>query len=99
MMGQELFEHPKRQYQRYRITACEAESAVIGDPEDFVDGQPTAQQEAAMEAILEAHPDAALTFDPDTGLWVVGSEDDINQMFADREDFVTALENGEDPGA
>ena len=52
-----------------------------------------------MEDALAAEPEAALTYDAATELWISGAEDDINRLFADREEFVDALENGEDPGA
>ena len=37
MMGQELFEHPKKQYKTYGITALEELSPRIGDPEVHLD--------------------------------------------------------------
>ena len=51
-----------------------------------------------MEQVLEQHPEGALTFDEASQLWIIGAEDDINRMFQDREDFIEALENDEDPG-
>ena len=51
-----------------------------------------------MDAALEKFPDAAITFDEEGGHWIVGEEADINRMFADRDAFVDALENNEDPG-
>lgn len=51
-----------------------------------------------MEEALEAYPDYALTYDQDTELWIVGAEEDIERMLADRESFVEALLNNEDPG-
>ena len=43
-------------------------------------------------------PDGALTFDELSQMWIIGAEDDINRMFQDREEFIEALENNEDPG-
>ena len=51
-----------------------------------------------MEEALEAYPDSALTYDQDTELWIVGAEEDIERMLGDRESFVEALLNDEDPG-
>lgn len=51
-----------------------------------------------MEEALEAYPDSALTFDEDADTWIVGAEEDIEKMFADREGFLEALLNDEDPG-
>ena len=94
MMGQELFEHPKRQYPHYNITVLDD----LGDPEAHLEGIATEEQVAAMDAALEKFPFAAITFDEESGHWIVGEEADINRMFADRDAFVDALENNEDPG-
>ena len=99
MMGQELFENPHRQYELYRVTAHEKLSQTLGDPEEFPAERPTAEQEAAMEEVLAAEPEAALTYDAATELWISGAEDDINRLFSDRDEFVDARENGDDPGA
>ncbi|MHB0834264.1 MAG: hypothetical protein ACYCDI_03565 [Corynebacterium aurimucosum] len=40
----------------------------------------------------------ALTFDDASQLWIIGAEEDIESMLQDREDFVEALNNNEDPG-
>ena len=98
MMGQELFEHPKKQYKTYGITALEELSPRIGAPEAHLEDTASAEQVAAMEEALEAYPDSALTYDQDTELWIVGAEEDIERMLADRESFVEALLNNEDPG-
>lgn len=98
-MGQELFEHPTRQYKQYRITALDGLTELLGDPESFENSEPTEEQDAALEKVFEDQPDGALTFDELTGQWIIGAEDDINRMFADREEFVEALENGIDPEA
>mgnify|MGYP001507976124 FL=1 len=98
MMGQELFEHPKKQYKTYGITALEELSPRIGDPETHLEDTASAEQVAAMEETLKAYPDSALTYDQDTELWIVGAEEDIERMLADRESFVEALLNNEDPG-
>ena len=74
MMGQELFEHPKKQYKTYGITALEELSPRIGDPEAHLEDTASAEQVAAMEEALEAYPDSALTYDQDTELWIVGAE-------------------------
>ena len=74
MMGQELFEHPKKQYKTYGITALEELSPRIGDPEVHLDDAASEDQVAAMEEALEAYPDSALTYDQDTELWIVGAE-------------------------
>lgn len=92
-MSQELFERPNKQYAKYSITAFPDQSKIIGDPALFETSEPSEEQEAAMESILDSHPDAALTFDETTGLWIVGAEDNLEAMFADREAFVDALES------
>lgn len=97
-MSQDLFEDVEKQYSLYRITAFPRESQVLGTPEAFVDGEPTAEQAEVMEEILAAHEGKALTFDEAFDLWIAGAEEDIARMFTDREEFVDALENGEDPG-
>ena len=51
-----------------------------------------------MEEALEAYPDFAVTFDEDADAWIVGAEEDIEKMFTDREAFLEALLNDEDPG-
>ncbi|MDD7582740.1 molecular chaperone GrpE [Corynebacterium sp. 32222D000AT] len=99
MMGQELFEQPHKQYEQYHLTAFPEESAALGDPEQFPDGEPTAEQAEIMEKLLEAHPDEALTFDAATGLWISGAEADVEALFSAREEFVAALEEGVDPEA
>ncbi|APT82922.1 hypothetical protein [Corynebacterium ammoniagenes] len=93
MMSQELFERPEKQYEKYSITAFPEESKIIGDPAQFESAEPTEEQEAAMESILESHPEAALTFDETTGLWIIGEEDNLEAMFADRDALVDALES------
>ena len=93
MMSQELFERPEKQYEKYSIIAFPEQSKTIGDPIHFENTEPTAEQEAAIESILDAHPESALTFDETTGLWIVGEEDDLEAMFADRDAFVDALES------
>ncbi|AHI20326.1 MAG: molecular chaperone GrpE [Corynebacterium casei] len=93
MMSQELFERPEKQYQKYSITAFPEQSKIIGDPAVFETAEPSEEQEAAMESILDSHPEAALTFDETTGLWIVGEEDNLEAMFADRDVFVDALES------
>ncbi|WP_246014387.1 hypothetical protein [Corynebacterium endometrii] len=99
MMGQELFEHPLRQYKHYGISALKELTDVLGEPEQFEDSEPTPQQQEAIERAFESQPDGALAYDESTGLWILGDGDDINRMFADREEFVEALENGLDPEA
>ena len=96
MMGQELFEHPKRQYAQYRIEALEELSAQVGPVEDV--DELSDEQAVALEQALEQHPESAVTFDELSQQWIVGAEDDINRMFHDREEFIEALENNEDPG-
>lgn len=96
MMGQELFEHPERQYTQYRIEALKDLSAQVG-PVDDVE-KLSDEQAAALEQALEQHPEGALTFDELSQMWIIGAEDDINRMFLDREEFIEALENNEDPG-
>lgn len=98
MMGQELFEHPRRQYEKYAITAFAQFTDIIGDPANFDEGQPNEVQEAALAEIFAAHPGKAVTFDESAGVWIAGDEGDIERMFADRDEFVDALERGEDPG-
>lgn len=96
MMGQELFEHPQRQYTTYGITPLTELSAQVGPVEDLE--ELTEEQATALETALEQHPEGALTFDDASQLWIVGAEEDIESMFQDREDFVEALNNNEDPG-
>lgn len=96
MMGQELFEHPERQYTTYGITPLKELSAQVGPAEDLE--ELSEEQTAALEHALEQHPDGALTFDDASQLWIIGAEDDIERMLQDREDFVEALNNNEDPG-
>src|SRR5699024_2338742 len=93
MMSQELFERPEKQYEKYSIVAFPKQSKIIGDPESFENAEPTPEQEAAMESILDAHPASALTFDDTTGLWMVGEEDNIVAMFRDRDALVVAWES------
>ncbi|OFN75734.1 molecular chaperone GrpE [Corynebacterium sp. HMSC074E01] len=96
MMGQELFEHPQRQYTTYGITPLTELSAQVGPVEDLE--ELTEEQATALETALEQHPEGALIFDDASQLWIVGAEEDIERMFQDREDFVEALNNNEDPG-
>lgn len=96
MMGQELFEHPLRQYTTYGITPLKELSSQVGPVEDLE--ELTEEQAAALEAALEQHPKGALTFDDASQLWIIGAEEDIERMFQDREEFVEALNNNEDPG-
>ncbi|WP_175972832.1 molecular chaperone GrpE [Corynebacterium sp. Marseille-Q2823] len=96
MMGQELFEHPERQYTTYGITALKDLSAQVGPAEDLE--ELSEEQTAALEHALEQHSDEALTYDDASQLWIIGAEYDIERMFQDREDFVEALNNNEDPG-
>ncbi|HIX78738.1 MAG TPA: molecular chaperone GrpE [Candidatus Corynebacterium faecipullorum] len=96
MMGQELFEHPLRQYTTYGITPLKELSSQVGPVEDLE--ELTEEQAAALEAALEQHPEGALTFDDASQLWIIGAEEDIERMFQDREEFVEALNNNEDPG-
>ena len=96
MMGQELFEHPQRQYTTYGITPLTELSAQVGPVEDLE--ELTEEQATALETALEQHPEGALTFDDASQLWIVGAEEDIESMLQDREDFVEALNNNEDPG-
>ncbi|WP_308606642.1 molecular chaperone GrpE [uncultured Corynebacterium sp.] len=96
MMGQELFEHPKRQYTTYGITPLKELSAHVGPVEDLE--ELSEEQAAALETVLEQHPEGALTFDDASQLWIIGAEKDIERMLQDREDFVEALNNNEDPG-
>ncbi|OHO51059.1 molecular chaperone GrpE [Corynebacterium sp. HMSC035E02] len=96
MMGQELFEHPQRQYSTYGITPLKELSAHVGPVEDLE--ELTEEQATALEAALEQHPEGALTFDDASQLWIIGAEEDIERMFQGREDFVEALNNNEDPG-
>ncbi|MGV0360736.1 molecular chaperone GrpE [Corynebacterium minutissimum] len=96
MMGQELFEHPERQYAQYRIEALKELSAQVGPVEDV--DELNDEQAAALEQALEQHPESAVTFDELSQQWIVGAEDDINRMFQDREEFIEALEKNEDPG-
>lgn len=98
MMGQELFENPRRQYEFYRITPQDDAYDVLGDPDDFPAEGPTDEQSAAMEDLLSESPEDVLTFDPSAKTWISGREDDINRLFADRDEFLDALEAGEDPG-
>ena len=98
MMGQELFEHPKKQHKTYGLTALGELGQRIGDPADFEGDRAEADQISAMEEALEAYPDSAVTFDEDADAWIVGAEEDIEKMFADREAFLEALLNDEDPG-
>ena len=93
MMSQELFERPEKQYQKYNITSFPEQTAIIGDPAQFDEAELSDAQSDAMESILESHPEAALTFDEATGLWISGEEDDVEAMFADRDAFVDALES------
>lgn len=90
MMGQELFEHPHRQYREYGITALTELSSRIGDPED--------PNMDAMEEALANSPEDAITFDDDTDLWITGPDEAIEAMFDDREAFVAALLEDVDPG-
>ncbi|PIS65747.1 molecular chaperone GrpE [Corynebacterium striatum] len=94
MMGQELFEHPKSQYPIYNVAVLDG----LGDPESHLNGTASEAESAAMEEALDKYPDAAITFDEESGHWIVGAKADINRMFADRDAFVEALENNEDPG-
>ena len=55
MMGQELFEHPKKQYKTYGITALEELSPRIGDPEAHLDDAASEEQVSAMEAVSYTH--------------------------------------------
>ena len=71
-------------------------SAQVGPVEDLE--ELTEEQATALETALEQHPEGALTFDDASQLWIVGAEEDIERMFQDREDFVEALNNNEDPG-
>ena len=96
MMGQELFEHPQRQYTTYGITPLTELSAQVGPVEDLE--ELTEEQATALETALEQHPEGALTFDDASQLWIVGAEEDIERMLGDRESFVEALLNDEDPG-
>lgn len=98
MMGQELFEHPLRQYAEYGVTELREESPRLGDPASFEDDTATEEQLDLMEEVFARHAGDAVTFDEETGLWIVGPEEDIERMFADREAFLDALEAGEDPG-
>src|SRR5699024_5458628 len=93
MMSQQLFERPEKQYEKYSLVAFPRQAKIIGDPASFENAEPTPEQEAAMESILDAHPESALTFDETTGLWIAGEEDNIEAMFSDREAFVDALES------
>ncbi|MDY5839830.1 MAG: molecular chaperone GrpE [Corynebacterium camporealensis] len=97
MMGQELFEHPKRQYRTYNITPLTELTKLISSPEVLED-DPTEEQVEAIEAALDDVPSAAVAFDEAAGLWIRGAEEDINQMLDDREEFLDALENNQDPG-
>ena len=96
MMGQELFEHPEHQYATYGITPLNELSAQVGPVDDL--DELTEEQATAFEAALEQHPEGALTFDDASQLWIIGADEDIERMFHDREDFVDALNNNEDPG-
>ena len=96
MMGQELFEHPKRQYATYGITPLNELSAQVGPVDDL--DELTEEQATAFEAALEQHPEGALTFDDASQLWIIGADEDIERMFQDREGFIEALNNNEDPG-
>ncbi|MHB2251055.1 molecular chaperone GrpE [Corynebacterium aurimucosum] len=96
MMGQELFEHPEHQYATYGITPLEELSAQVGPVDDL--DELTEEQATALEAVLEQYPEGALTFDDASELWIIGADEDIERMFHDREDFVDALNNNEDPG-
>lgn len=101
-MGQELFENPRRQYALYRVEEL-AESAQLGQPESPADGEEaeltlSEEQEALLEQVLEAYPNDAIMFDELAGVWIRGAEDDLNRMLADRDEFLDALEAGEDPG-
>ncbi len=91
-MDQELFEDTYKQYSLYGIEALREESASIGDPDSFPDGEVGEEAAAIMESLLAEHPDSALTFDDMSGLWIMGSEDAIARMFADRDEFVDSLE-------
>lgn len=96
MMGQELFEHPEHQYATYGITPLKELSAQVGPVDDL--DELTEEQATALEAALEQHPEGALTFDDASQLWIIGADEDIERMFHDREGFVDALNNNEDPG-
>lgn len=100
MMGQELFEHPPlRQYAEYGVTELREESPRLGgDPASFEDDTATEEQLDLMEEVFARHAEDAVTFDEESGLWIVGPEEGIERMFADREAFLDALEAGEDPG-
>lgn len=98
MMGQELFEHPLRQYAEYGVTELREESPRLGDPASFEDDTATEEQLDLMEEVFARHAEDAVTFDEESGLWIVGPEEGIERMFADREAFLDALEAGEDPG-
>ena len=93
MMSQELFERPNKQNEKYSITAFPEQSKIIGDPALFEANELSEEQEAAMESILDSYPEAALTYDETTALWIVGEEDDLESMFADRDAFIDALES------
>ena len=96
MMGQELFEHPEHQYATYGITPLKELSAQVGPVDDL--DEITEEQATALEAALEQHPEGALTFDDASQLWIIGADEDIERMLQDREGFVDALNNNEDPG-
>lgn len=96
MMGQELFEHPERQYATYGITPLKELSAQVGPVDDL--DELSEEQATALEVALEQHPEGALTFDDASQLWIIGADEDIERMFQDREGFVEALNNNEDPG-
>ncbi|MDY3127907.1 MAG: molecular chaperone GrpE [Corynebacterium sp.] len=95
MMTQDLFEHPAKQYKQFNIASYPQLSQTIGHPDDFVDGVPNDEQAAAMEDILNSAGDATLTFDEASGLWITGSESAIEDMFAQRDEFLDALEANE----
>lgn len=98
MMGQELFEKPRSQYALHNITALDEETPLLGHPDDYDNETATQEQLDAIEAVLEAHPGAAITYDEDSALWIVGADADLNRMFDARDEFLDALEAGEDPG-
>ncbi|QPK79966.1 molecular chaperone GrpE [Corynebacterium lizhenjunii] len=98
MMGQELFEHPRRQYREYGIEVIDGAAQLLSAPEDYESGNASEESLDALEAILKRYPDLAVTFDEAAGEWIAGTEDSVERMFADREKFIAALEAGEDPG-
>ncbi|APT92788.1 protein GrpE [Corynebacterium phocae] len=98
MIGQELFEHPRRQYPLFGITPQDELRAVVESPNLLESDFLTEEQIEAVEKVLDDNPDNVLTFDPDEDVWITGPEEEIEKMFAQREAFVEALISGEDPG-